>query len=541
MWFALQDLGSPFVWPSAVHPSLVDIHQNITWIKNEIEEWELHHKQSRISAWKCKIQDSSAGNLKFIFHHLRNKTRDEPTNMVLDPQGNIIFHPQTAIATINSRWDDIFSANVLHEDPVRMLEVVWPYLDHGIQTFDLPPLTGKDIFSTIQSRNPMAAAGLDGWRTADVQCLPLSCCEAIASFVRDLEDAYDSDIPSVLACAKQIILHKPGPASPLNKRLITVLPPLFLAYSGTRFRQLQEWQNTVFPENLCGAIKNRFMSQISVGLRLEIDEAKCSGEHLVGIKLDQSKCFDRIVPAFAAALFLAFGMPKGVVNMFLKLYHGLTKHLSFRGWTEKTPTTAANGVAQGCSLSLLAINAYMAVWSKFVSLIPGISAKAFIDDAYLWTRITNIHNLRIAFEVSQKWNELVGQQLNPSKSSLWATSADARSVAKAVFGDIPLVKEFDALGTKIYTSERLSYLFDDAKVSKISMDIKNISALPVPTKVKHKLLAMKVIPQFTFAADISSITKLKVKLPLHYGAIAPIGDLKALFSLCCRNPAMWSP
>ena len=503
----LQDLGSPHLWPPDVQPSLVDIHANLSWIKSEIQHWEEQCKRKRINAWKTKIQESASGNLKFIFHHLRNKTKDEPTNLVLDPQGNIVFDPHRAIAAINDQWDDIFSANALHEDPIRMLDTVWPYLDHDLPKFDLPPLTGQEIFRTIQSRNPMAAAGLDGWRTADTQLLPWSCCDAIASFFRDLEEAYDCDIPKVLACAKQIILHKPGPASPLNKRLITVLPPLFLAYSGTRFRHLQEWQAKVFPTNLCGAIKNRYMSDISVGLRLEIDQAKSSGEHIVGIKLDQSKCFDRIVPAFAAALFLAFGMPKGIVNMFLKLYGALTKHLSFRGWTESIATTAANGVAQGCSLSLLAINAYMAVWSKFVSLIPGISAKAFIDDAYLWTKITNLHNLRVAFEVSQKWNDLVGQQLNPSKSSLWATSPNARKEAKQFLGNIPLVKEFDALGTKIYTSERLCFLFDDAKVSKISMDIKNISALPIPGKIKQRLLAMKVIPQFTFAADISSIPK----------------------------------
>ena len=96
-----------------------------------------------------------------------------------------------------------------------------------------------------------------------------------------------------------------------------------LAYSGTRFRQLQEWQKQVFDSTLCGGIKGRNMADISVGLRVDIDEAQAEHDPIVGIKLDQSKCFDRIVPSFAGALFLVFGMPKGVVGMFLKLYQGL--------------------------------------------------------------------------------------------------------------------------------------------------------------------------------------------------------------------------
>lgn len=187
--------------------------------------------------------------------------------------------------------------------------------------------------------------------------------------------------------------------------------------------------------------------------------------------------------------------------MFLKLYQGLKKHLSFRGWTSSQPTTAANGIAQGCSFSLLAINVYIAVWSKFMSLIPGILAKAFIDDAYFWAKLSNLAHLRIAFEVTEQWNNLVGQRLNPEKSS----PKGARKTAAAIFPQIPAVLEFDALGTKIYTSERKSFLVDDEKTSKICMDIKNISALPVKGYVKEKLIATKIIPQFSFASDISSI------------------------------------
>lgn len=245
-------------------------------------------------------------------------------------------------------------------------------------------------------------------------------------FFRTLEEELDFDIPKIVMTAKQIILNKAGISTPLNKRLITILSPLILAYTGTRFRQLNSWQEQVFPSALCGGIKGRSMSTVNVGLQVELDQASFEGDAIVGIKLDQSKCFDRIVPDFAAILFLAFGMPKKVVNVFLKMYGALRKHLSFRGWVSCKPVSCANGVAQGCSLSLIAINVYMAVWARFMSLLPEVMYKAFIDDAYIWVRLAHVDVLHRAFEATRQWNKLVGQKLNPDKCTLWATTGPAR-------------------------------------------------------------------------------------------------------------------
>lgn len=40
--------------------------------------------------------------MKHIYHHLKNKTIDEPVNLVLDPQGQILYNPRSAMDTINS-------------------------------------------------------------------------------------------------------------------------------------------------------------------------------------------------------------------------------------------------------------------------------------------------------------------------------------------------------------------------------------------------------------------------------------------------------
>ena len=60
-------------------------------------------------------------------------------------------------------------------------------------------------------------------------------------------------------------------------------------------------------------------------LRSDLDVAKHEDEVLVGLKLDKSKCFDRLIPAMAGVLMLAFGLPRGVVHFFLQIYANLRR------------------------------------------------------------------------------------------------------------------------------------------------------------------------------------------------------------------------
>ena len=145
---------------------------------------------------------------------------------------------------------------------------------------------------------------------------------------------------------------------------------------------------------------------------------------------------------------LALGVPKGIVNVFILMYKGLHKHLSYRGWISKQSVTNANGVAQGCSFSLLAINAYMHIWATFIEHIPHVVSRVFIDDAYLWVHINHVNDLARALQMTEQWGVVVGQKLNHSKSVLWATSGNARQIAKKNFPSLPLFLEFDVLGAK---------------------------------------------------------------------------------------------
>ena len=486
-------------------------------------------KYARISAWRNKMKDGTCNKNvhKSVFKWVKQKQIIPSNNLIKDSEGNLLTNPNDAIDEINIRWDEIYSSNILHESPQKVLSCVWPYIQDRRRPACLPELDGPSLRKQVLSRRVDASPGLDGWRTLEAHLLPDSFYTSIAKFFIGVEKGQRS-LPTALVTAKQVILDKDvASESPLQKRLITILPVFLLAYSGLRFRQLQAWQSQVLPRELFGGIKNRYMTSVATNLRLEIDDSKGSNIPILGMKLDKSKCFDKLIPSISVALFIAFGIPQSIANFFLQMYSGLRRFLTYKNWASKIYTTAANGLAQGDSFSLLSINLHMAMWAIFVKRFP-IDCAVFIDDAYIWARVDRLYWLNLAIEASKLWDTLIGQTLNDKKSQIWATSADGRKKIKHAFPEMELVHVLEVLGSKVQTADARSFKWDSRKTYKIKQDIKNIGALPCNTDIHAHLVGMKITPQIAFTPHITEIPKTI----LH-------SFQDAIVSILWRNRPIW--
>ena len=504
VWNRLARLRAPILWPSSRRPTLVEVTVAIQWAQDQIAVGELKLKIKRIQAWKQKIQDSAKIGSAFLFHHLKNKVSTEPANLVIDQQGNAIFDPQSALTEINNQWDPIFSANLGFPPAIKMLDIVWPHIHHFHYDYPVPDITGSALKQVVHKRKKTAAPGLDGWRTTEMQHLPCACFDWFAALFSRLEES-DEPLPRVMATARQIILNKNGSSEPLQKRLITLLPVILLAYTGARFIHLKEWQMCIMPDQLQGGIPQRHMAAIHTQFAITLEHMRHEQCDLIGVKIDKAKCFDRIIPEYAGALMLAFGVPRCVVSFFLKLYQGLTKHLSYKSWVQPAPTHGPNGVAQGCSLSLIAINVHMKAWVHLLAVLPNVTAQAFVDDAYLWVRLIHKHDLVQAIHITQSWDALVGQAMNWSKCTVWGSSTEARKCIKHLFPNMRFALELEVLGVHVQTSFRNASHFSDDKLAKIIADVRNIACLPISIAQKAKIIGAKVIPQCTYNAAINQI------------------------------------
>ena len=395
---------------------------------------------------------------------------------------------------------------MLHENPVDVLAKAWPLLSEIRSNAIVPELTGSDLKCQVMLRKTNAASGLDGWRTVEAKCLPTAFYNRIADFFRSIESG-EVSMPKILTTVRQVLLNKNGKDEPLQKRIISLLPVFTLAYSGLRFKQLQQWQAQVLPTNLFGGIKGRRLADVHSMIRLELDEAFTSKNPIVGIKLDKAKCFDRLVPSVSAALLLALGIPKTIVTFFLGMYTSMTRHLSYKNWVSHLPTTSPNGLVQGCSFSLLAINAHMAIWSLTMQSVSHVSSCAFIDDSYIWAKLDHIAYLQLALDKTVEWDNCTGQALNSYKSEAWGSSCVARKIAKQAFPSMKHPTCVNILGAVINLTENNVTGWDEAKTTKILRDLRAIHAIPCSREVADHIIATKVIPQVGFAPHLGRIPK----------------------------------
>ncbi len=524
----LQKIASCKWWNPDVH-----MHDNalkcvLTCLQDSINKTRNHEKRNRIAEWKRKmIQGTKSKQIgKMVFKWIKSKAALPAPNLIRDSEGHIIVNPTDAINEINSQWDTVYAANVLHTDPMEVLKFAWPHIHETRKVADIPPIKGSDLRNQALRRKNDAAPGLDGWRTCEMKLLPCAVYDAAARFFHQVENG-SRRLPSCLVLARQIILEKKGD-EPLQKRLISLLPIFLLCYTSVRFRQLQSWQMWHLPKQLYGGIKNRKMSQLQSQIRLSLDNAKESGQHLIGIKLDKAKCFDRLIPSVASALMLAFGVPSSVVMMFSQIYANLRRLLSYKGWISTTPTTCANSVIQGCSLSLIAINVHMALWCILIDKLPRMFSAVYVDDSYLWTYLDNCRVLREAIELTSNWDSLTGQLVNQNKSSTWASNTIGRKILQENFPNITHEKVIDVLGARLNTTEQKTTAWDPQKTRKILRDLKSIKALPCPVAIKEHLIGLKITPQLSFVPHLSAVPKKDLKV---------VQD--QLASIIWKNRPMW--
>ena len=487
----------PFDVPHLIEMTLQAIETEIKQIKfAAIHRWREAMKNATTSLAIGKV----------VYQYLKKKGRVVPQNLVEDDVGNIVYDPQTAMDVIASKWDSVFSVNAQHPHEMHILKQVWPYIHDKGRAVALPPVTELQLWEQAQRRKPDAAAGLDGWHTREVQALPPVAFRPVAHLFNSVEAGTD-DFPDILTKVRMIILNKDGSDAPLSKRLISLQSIFTLLYTGLRFLQLQTWQQQVMPLQLKGGIKHRQMSEVHMTLQMEIDHAHSFQGFFAAVKLDKSKCFDRLMPRLCAAIMLTLGLPLGFVRAFLGLYSRMTRFLSYKQWTRERPISTPNGVVQGCSLSLLCINLHMAIWAWLVSHVAGVEYRAFIDDTYLWTRQSSIDGLIDAVRVTELWDSLCGQFLNANKCELFATTGPMRKALRQAFPQMKLVEVVNILGAFVQTTRKNVGNFPVAKIQTALRDCEAIRGLPCDAYKRAQILATKVLPQIAFAPQLNFVPK----------------------------------
>ena len=464
----------------------------------------LQVRRMRIQSWKKKMQHSAVSTCKDIYHYLRMRHKEPAFAPICTVEGSPLYQPSHALDFAKQQWDEVFGVHAEGIPTQPFMDVVGPLLDSSNAQCNFPELEIQDFYQAIQSRKRCAAAGIDGWRTDELQSLPPIAFTPWTWLWRKIETK-TFGIPKIFQCARVVMLPKPDAKNhqPLGKRLITLLSPLYLAYSKTRFQQSISWQMQIFPENLCGGVAKRKTTDISHHLAVKSEIAIASGKSLIGIKIDRSKCFDRIIPKFVAAIGERLGLDKKYLHVWQSLYEDFQRYLSYDHFILPESLKSHNGIAQGDVASVLGINLLMTAWCRLMSVFEDITAFVFIDDAYLCTTLEHIDQLAAAIHATSLFDTLCGQAFNINKSCGWATCTKSRKKLKQKFPDLEIQDFVQVLGGHLKASAKPHVLPATSRFHVIRSLINDIGFLPISFWAKIQLIGTKVMPMITYVAELN--------------------------------------
>ena len=100
------------------------------------------------------------------------------------------------------------------------------------QPFDVPPLTGQDLFYTCIT-STLTSSGMDHWSPGEFKLLSLIACDYLAMLLRLIEGG--APWPCDLVHAKGSFLSKGpcNPHDPLSYRILLLLPVLYRKWAST--------------------------------------------------------------------------------------------------------------------------------------------------------------------------------------------------------------------------------------------------------------------------------------------------------------------
>ena len=245
----------------------------------------------------------------------------------------------------------------------------------------LAKLDGKALKRALGAMSSRTSPGIDGWRVAELKALPRVCFDRLADIFNAVET--HGVWPLVLLTALVTLIPK-GEHSvlPLEQRPITVTSVLYRLWAKARLGVTMEWQETWIAASQAGFRTAHGTDHVTWTLSVEMEEALMAPDkELWGFSLDLAKCFDRVPQELVFGLAEEWGMDARLLRGLRAAYTGMVSRFRL-GQGVGESFKPANGIKQGCPLSVILLNLLLAVWSAVIDEGGRAKAKSYADDAY---------------------------------------------------------------------------------------------------------------------------------------------------------------
>eukprot|EP00754_Rhynchopus_humris_P016063 Rhum_TRINITY_DN14491_c0_g1::Rhum_TRINITY_DN14491_c0_g1_i1::g.91124::m.91124 len=307
---------------------------------------------------------------------------------------------------LSAAWKDIFCTYASEWRVEPEYEAFRSRYAEHIQSYpySAEPVTAADLRDTLSDMPSGKASGPDGWFVEELRLLPDIALERLAEILNRVE--VEGVWPESLTHAVVAMIPKVACPMPREHRPIALMSVLYRLWSKMRCAQLMsEWQESWIGSSMHGFRRRHGAVDEYLHTALLMERALLQLKPLHGAMLDIQKCFDSVPWSIAFGLLRDMGLDARITRPLEAMYRSLQRRLRVAG-TVGEAFVATNGILQGCPLSVLVINAVVAVWDRAIRASSGCVTGCYADDTKVLS--SEIARVQKALDDTQEFGALTG-------------------------------------------------------------------------------------------------------------------------------------
>ena len=347
-------------------------------LKSAYQQQCRENSQARLKFWKQNIRSSASETANW----LKNRKKPAILRVAVTDQGQSA-NCQSRMSAIRHAWSKIFEAHKNGEPSLhQFMQKFGPTLKRSL--LSLTPITPQQILHQI-SIVKITSPGLDKWSYRELKSLALWCPTMythLAALFNSIED--DNPWPDPFKMGLVHFIPKEvegGIAEPLQHRPITILSCLYRTWSAIRHQDLSKsWQQAWIPAGAYGVKSSKSADILTYHTCCDIESAIRSRLLPGGLSYDFEKCFDSIPCQLAINILRMRGCDSKVCVALDSFYSQHQKIFNLDGHYDQ-PFIPANGIVQGCPLSMLILTSMVACWHEaIIPILPEVKPRSYADD-----------------------------------------------------------------------------------------------------------------------------------------------------------------
>ena len=498
---ALKLQGNP--WNGRECPSPGEIEILKQRIAEAICTANANARQRLVAKYRKRRTERAQGASGAVFKEFKDP-ESAPLAVLKRPDGTVTGSIKEMDGLIRADWLKIFAKHdpAYGNKPVPSVENFIREYAHLIkgEKQEVDNLTVSDLTKAIGKLSNDGAGGLDGWLPKEVKMLPEWVLELLLLVYDKIEAT--GVWPSQLCWAGVTLIPKGEGGRPLDLRPITVTSIIYRIWAAARMRHSLDWQETWLHKGQHGARAKHSTVDALIQISVTLEKALLDGLPLAGVAIDLSKAFDNIPVDITFAVLERMGIDPKISAPLRGMYKQIRRRFKLGGCVGQE-FVSTNGILQGCPLSVMLLNALMAVLHNDFG--DNLGAQSFVDDLTIMGRKKALEK---AMEKLQKFVDLTGQEVNAKKTKAFGIGQAQNIIFKGK--SLEWATEVKLLGVKLkFTAERLNLFVDQEKVEKTVRLANRVRYSGLPFHLRMRVLEGLVGPRIGYGYELLDLDTLQ--------------------------------